>query len=293
MLVLRGNFGVSTAGSNACMSTLNTTSNYRMPTWFVPHGGGPCFFMDWNPIDAWDRMAHYLKTAASTLPRQPKAIVLVSAHWLEPHIAVTSGAHPELIYDYHGFPPHTYELKYPAPGAPALAARIVDLLQAQGIPAQQDDKRGFDHGVFIPMKLMFPDADIPVVQLSLHSSLDPEHHLNTGRALQALRDEDVLIIGSGMSFHNMRAYGNPQYAPISDEFDDWLTQAVQAEPQERDQLLAAWTKAPRARDCHPPRAEEHLLPLMTVAGAAGNTVGRKVFSDRVMETTLSAFAFSD
>jgi hypothetical protein len=155
MLVLRGNFGVSTAGSNACMSTLNTTSNYRMPTWFVPHGGGPCFFMDWNPIDAWDRMAHYLKTAASTLPRQPKAIVLVSAHWLEPHMAVTSGAHPELIYDYHGFPPHTYELKYPAPGAPALAARIVDLLQAQGIPAQQDDKRGFDHGVFIPMKLMF------------------------------------------------------------------------------------------------------------------------------------------
>jgi hypothetical protein len=102
-----------------------------------------------------------------------------------------------------------------------------------------------------------------------------------------------LIIGSGMSFHNMRAYGNPHYAPISDVFDDWLTQAVQAEPQERDQLLAAWTQAPHARDCHPPRAEEHLLPLMTVAGAAGNSVGRKVFSDRVMETTLSAFAFSD
>jgi len=117
--------------------------------------------------------------------------------------------------------------------------------------------------------------------------------LLTGRALQALRDEDVLIIGSGMSFHNMRAYGNPQYAPISDEFDDWLTHAVQAEPQERDQLLAAWTQAPRARDCHPPLSEEHLLPLMTVAGAAGNSGGRKVFSDRVMETTLSAFAFSD
>ena len=264
-----------------------------MPTWFIPHGGGPCFFMDWNPIDAWDRMAHYLKTAASSLPRQPKSIMLVSAHWLEPHIAVTSGAHPELIYDYQGFPPHTYELKYPAPGAPALAARIIDLLQAQGIPAQQDDKRGFDHGVFIPMKLMFPDADIPVVQLSLHTSLDPAHHLHTGRALQVLRDEDVLIIGSGMSFHNMRAYGNSQYAPISDVFDDWLTQAVQAEPQERDQLLAEWTQAPRARDCHPPRAEEHLLPLMTVAGAAGNSMGRKVFSDRVMETTLSAFAFSD
>jgi aromatic ring-opening dioxygenase catalytic subunit (LigB family) len=174
-----------------------------------------------------------------------------------------------------------------------LAARIVDLLQAQGIAAQQDAKRGFDHGVFIPMKLLFPEANIPVVQLSLHTTLDPAHHLQTGRALQALREEDVLIIGSGMSFHNMRAYGNPQYGPISDEFDDWLTHAVQAEPQERDQLLAQWTQAPRARDCHPPRAEEHLLPLMTVAGAAGNSVGLKVFSDRVMETTLSAFAFSD
>jgi len=167
------------------------------------------------------------------------------------------------------------------------------LLQTQGIAAQQVAQRGFDHGVFIPMKLLFPEANIPVVQLSLHTSLDPVHHLLTGRALQALRDEDVLIIGSGMSFHNMRAYGNPQYAPISDEFDDWLTHAVQAEPQERDQLLAAWTQAPRARDCHPPLSEEHLLPLMTVAGAAGNSGGRKVFSDRVMETTLSAFAFSD
>ena len=110
MLVALGNFGVSTDGSNAHMNTLNTTSSSRMPTWFIPHGGGPCFFMDWNPIDAWDRMAHYLKTAASSLPRQPKAIVLVSAQWLEPHIAVTSGAQPELIYDYHGFPPHTSAL---------------------------------------------------------------------------------------------------------------------------------------------------------------------------------------
>jgi aromatic ring-opening dioxygenase catalytic subunit (LigB family) len=174
-----------------------------------------------------------------------------------------------------------------------LAARIADLLQAQGIPAHQDAKRGFDHGVFIPLKLIFPQADIPVVQVSLHTALDPVQHLNIGRALQALRDEDVLIIGSGMSFHHMRAYGNPQYAPISDEFDDWLTHAVQAEPKEREQLLAEWTLAPRARDCHPPGAEEHLLPLMTVAGAAGNSLGLKVFSDRVMQTTLSAFTFSD
>jgi len=217
----------------------------------------------------------------------------VSAHWLQPQVMVTSAAHPELIYDYHGFPPHTYELTYPAPGAPDLAARMVGMFQAAGIESGADDKRGFDHGMFIPLKLMFPNADIPVVQLSLHHSLDPVQHLNAGRALQSLRDEDVLIIGSGMSFHHMRAYGNPQYAPISDEFDNWLTQAVQADPQQRDQLLAQWTQAPRARDCHPPRAEEHLIPLMMVAGAAGESFGRKVFSDRVMQTTLSAFAFSD
>ena len=269
----------------------NATASARMPTWFIPHGGGPCFFMDWNPPDAWDRMADFLRNLAVTLPRTPKAILRVSAHWLEPHVAVTSGVQPELIYDYYGFPPHTYELKYPAPGAPALAQQIVQTLSAAGIASGADAQRGFDHGMFIPLKLIFPQADIPVVQLSLHNSLDPVRHLAVGRALQALRDQDVLIIGSGMSFHNMRGYGNPQYGPVSDAFDAWLTQAVEASPQERDRLLANWEQAPGARQCHPPRAEEHLIPLMTVAGAAGDDAGRKVFSDRVMETTLSAFSF--
>ena len=273
------------------MSTMPVQTAERMPTWFIPHGGGPCFFMDWNPPDMWNRMAEFLKNLASTLPRPPKAIVLVSAHWLEPHLTVTGGAQPELIYDYYGFPPHTYELKYPAAGAPALADQIVKTLTAAGIASSLDAGRGFDHGMFIPLKLIFPDASIPVVQLSLHNSLDPARHLEAGRALQALRDQDVLIIGSGMSFHNMRAYGNPQYGPVSDAFDDWLTHAVESEPQERDRLLANWEQAPGARHCHPPRVEEHLIPLMTVAGAAGKDAGRKVFSDRVMETTVSAFTF--
>jgi aromatic ring-opening dioxygenase catalytic subunit (LigB family) len=146
--------------------------------------------------------------------------------------------------------------------------------------------------MFIPLKLIFPEANIPVVQLSLHTSLDPILHLDAGRALETLRDQDVLIIGSGMSFHNMRAYGNPQYGPVSDAFDAWLTTAVESSAQERHRLLVNWEQAPGARQCHPPRAEEHLIPLMTVAGAAGNDAGRKVFSDRVMETTLSAFTFS-
>ena len=278
---------MSTAPAN-----VPTKASARMPTWFIPHGGGPCFFMDWNPPDAWDHMADFLKNAASTLPRTPKAIVMVSAHWAQSHFAVTRGAQPELIYDYYGFPPHTYELKYPAPGAPALADQIVKTLSAAGSASAPDAQRGFDHGMFILLKLIFAEANIPVVQLSLHHSLDSKRHLEAGRALETLRDQDVLIIGSGMSFHNMRAYGNPQYGPVSDAFDNWLGKAVEPPPEERHRLLAAWEQAPGARQCHPPRAEEHLIPLMMVAGAAGQDAGRKVFTDQVMETTLSAFAFS-
>jgi aromatic ring-opening dioxygenase catalytic subunit (LigB family) len=262
-----------------------------MPTWFIPHGGGPCFFMDWNPPHAWDRMAAFLKGLAATLPARPRAIVVVSAHWLEAAFSVTSATQPALIYDYQGFPPHTYALQYPAPGDPALAARVADHLKAAGLPAQLDASHGFDHGVFIPMLLMFPAADIPVVQLSLSTTLDPALHLAAGRALQALRQEGVLIIGSGMSYHNMRGYGDPRSGPISDVFDAWLTGAVQAAPPERQQSLVDWAQAPSARLCHPVRAEEHLLPLMVVAGAAGQDAGHKVFADRVMETTLSAFRF--
>lgn len=262
-----------------------------MPTWFIPHGGGPCFFMDWNPPHAWDRMAGFLKGLAATLPARPRAIVVVSAHWLEAAFSVTSGTQPALIYDYYGFPPHTYALQYPASGEPALAARVVDHLTAAGLPAQLDTSRGFDHGVFIPMLLMFPAADIPVVQLSLSTTLDPALHLAAGRALQALRQEGVLIIGSGMSYHNMRGYGDPRSGPISDVFDAWLTDAVQAAAPERQQSLIDWAQAPSARLCHPARAEEHLLPLMVVAGAAGQDAGHKVFADRVMETTLSAYRF--
>lgn len=270
---------------------MTTPTTTRMPTVFIPHGGGPCFFMDWDPKDAWDRMAAYLRGVAADLPHAPKAIVMVSAHWLEPEATVTAGTQPGLIYDYYGFPPHTYELQYPAPGEPALADRILALLGAAGVPAKGDASRGFDHGMFIPLLLMFPQAQIPVVQLSLLSSMDAGAHLAVGRALQGLRDEGVLIVGSGMSFHNMRGYGDPRFGPISDTFDAWLTGAVEAPPTERDTALANWTQAPGARLCHPPRAEEHLLPLMVVAGAAGADAGAKVFSDRVMETTLSAFHF--
>jgi aromatic ring-opening dioxygenase catalytic subunit (LigB family) len=263
----------------------------KMPTWFIPHGGGPCFFMDWNPPDEWDRMAAFLRGIHAELPAVPKAILVVSAHWIEPDFAVSSGPAPELIYDYYGFPEHTYRLKYPAPGSPELASRVSELLGQQSIQNHADPHRGFDHGMFIPLMLMFPQANIPVVQLSLIDSLSPEAHLEAGRALAPLRDEGVLIVGSGMSFHNMRGYRDPRFAPISDEFDDWLKGAVSASPQARWQALAQWGTAPSARLCHPPRAEEHLLPLMVAAGAGTNDPGQTVFSDRVMQTTVSGYRF--
>lgn len=263
----------------------------RMPTLFVPHGAGPCFLMDWDPPDAWSRMADFLKAVAGTLPRRPQSILMVSAHWLEPVFGVTAGARPDLIYDYFGFPPHTYALRYPAPGDPTLAERSAGLLAQARIPVRSHPERGFDHGMFIPLMLMFPGAEIPVVQLSLRADLDPRAHLEAGRALAPFRDQGVLIVGSGMSFHNMRGYGDPRFGPISDEFDRWLTAAVESEPRQRRASLIDWAQAPSARLCHPPRAEEHLLPLLVAAGAGAEDAGRRIFTDRVLETALSAFRF--
>ena len=176
-------------------------------------------------------------------------------------------------------------------GIAAIAVAIWGLVGTPERPVHQDPSRGLDHGAYVPLTVMYPDADIPVVQLSLRSDLDPRAHIEAGHALQALRGEDVLIVGSGMSFHNMRGYGDPRFAPISDEFDHWLTAAVELPPGERDRALQRWEDAPAARLCHPPRAEEHLIPLLVAAGAAGDSNGSKVFSDRVMHTTLSAYRF--
>lgn len=270
---------------------MNNDKFARQPVLFIPHGGGPCFFMDWNPADTWLGMGNFLKHVAGSLPQRPSAIVLVSAHWMAPEFRVTGHTRPELIYDYYGFPAHTYELTYPAPGHPQLAERVAQLINAQDMPAGVDAERGFDHGVFIPLKLVFPEADIPVIQLSLRSDLDPQAHMNMGRALAALRDENVLIIGSGMSFHNMRAYGDSRYSAVSDEFDAWLTHAMESDATQREQLLLDWTKAPHAHLCHPKGGEEHLIPLLVAAGAGGEEPGQKIYSEQVMKTTISAFRF--
>lgn len=270
-----------------------TAPTPRQPAIYIPHGAGPCFFMDWNPADAWDRTAAYLRSIPASLPAKPQAIVLVTAHWLAPQPSMSSAAQPGMLFDYYGFPPHTYELRYPAPGAPALAERVSGLLAGAGFAPLQDGARGYDHGTFIPLKVAFPDADIPVLQLSLLQSLDAAEHIQLGQALAPLRGEGVLIIGSGMSYHNMRGYGDPRSTAIGEEFDRWLGETVALPAPERNARLADWATAsgPAGRLSHPPRAEEHLLPLHVVAGAAGESTGARVFTDRVMAVDISAFRF--
>jgi len=245
--------------------------------------------MDW-PGDPhmWDRMAGFLRELPTSIGMRPKAILIISGHWEEDVFTVGTAAHPELIYDYYGFPSHTYQLDYAAPGAPGLALRVQALLDEAGLPTRADDQRGWDHGVFIPLKVMFPQADIPVLQLSMKKGLDPEEHLRAGAALQTLRDEGVLIIGSGMSFHNMRGF-SPAFHEASAEFDDWLANMATQPQETRSAMLQDWQNAPQARQVQP--HPDHLLPLMVASGAAGADAGARVFQDTVMNVVVSALAF--
>jgi aromatic ring-opening dioxygenase catalytic subunit (LigB family) len=243
----------------------------------------------WGPADTWKPTRTFLEGLAATLPETPKALLVVSGHWEEPVFTAGSGAQPGLIFDYSGFPEHTYRLTWPAPGSPELAARVADLLADAGLPAAKAPNRGYDHGVFVPLKVVFPLAEIPVITLSLASSLDPELHLAAGRALAPLRDQGVLIVASGMSFHNLRAYFQPQTAEQSQAFDAWLTRAIEAAAGERDELLKDWRKAPFAAYSHP--REEHLIPLFVAAGAGGNAPGKRVFGDEPMGAAISAYRF--
>lgn len=260
----------------------------RQPALYLPHGGGPCFFMP-DPNGTWAGMEHFLRGIADSLPQRPSAILIASGHWETESFALTGHPAPELLFDYYGFPADTYALTYPAPGDPALAARARDLLLAAGLTARIDDARGLDHGVFVPMKVAFPDADIPVVEMSLDSRLDPAMHLAAGRALAPLRDENVLLLMTGMSFHNMRGYGDPRATDPSQAFDAWLSDAAGRDAAERAALLGDWAQAPAGRYSHP--REEHLLPLMIAAGASDAT-GERIYAEIVMKTALSAFRFA-
>jgi len=266
----------------------------RQPSIFIPHGGGPCFFME-PPADdpgLWLALEAYLRALPSSLPRRPDALLVISAHWEMPNPTVLASAHPDLLFDYYGFPAHTYELTYRAPGAPQLATRVRELLRAAGIATDEELARGYDHGVFVPLKLSFPDADIPILQLSLQAGLEPARHLAIGKALEPLRDANVVVIGSGLSFHNLSALRAPSVAVAgpSAEFDRWLTDAACAPSATlRTARLGRWAEAPYARLCHP--REEHLLPLMVAAGAAGDDLGRQTFRGTIRGKAISAYHF--
>lgn len=262
----------------------------RQPVVYLPHGGGPWPFVEMG-LDRkeLDSLASYLRSVRALPSTRPKALLVVSAHWEEPEVTVMTGAKPPLLFDYYGFPPASYQLTWPAPGEPKLAARVQALLTAAGIAVKTDSERGFDHGTFVPLKLTYPDAEVPTVQLSLKAGLDPATHFAIGRALAPLRDEGIFIIGSGMSFHNMRAFGSPRAREMSAAFDAWLQESMLLSPAVRKERLVAWAAAPQARISHP--REEHLLPLMVVAGAALDSPGTLGFSGSMMGARLSAFHF--
>ena len=261
----------------------------RLPTYFVSHGGGPWPFMKEQYGDTYA----VLEASLADMPRQiggaPRAVLVVTAHWEEPEPTLSSSAAPGMIYDYGGFPAHTYQIIYPAPGLPALAEQAASLLREAGFEPALDPQRGFDHGTFSMLYPVFPDASVPVVQLSLKHGCDPTTHLAMGRALAPLRSEGVLIIGSGLSYHNLRQFG-PSGKAASHAFDDWLQfTLLQLAPAERTAALMHWDGAPYARMAHP--REEHLLPLMVALGAAEQEPGACVYHEDVFFGSLAVSSF--
>jgi aromatic ring-opening dioxygenase catalytic subunit (LigB family) len=264
-----------------------------LPTYFVSHGGGPWPYMK----DQFGQTFARLESSLQDIPRQlggtPKAVLVISGHWEEEDFTVSASPNPPMIYDYSGFPAHTYQVKYNAPGSPDLAIRVQSLIERAGYSVHLDPKRGFDHGTFTVMYPMYPQAQIPIVQLSLKRGYDPKLHLQIGQALAPLRKEGVLIIGSGLSYHNLSNFG-PNAAAVSQQFDDWLQQTlVQSEPTQRVEQLIHWAKAPAARLAHP--QEDHLLPLMVAVGAAQNEPGVCVYHDEKLfgSVVSSSFRFGN
>jgi aromatic ring-opening dioxygenase catalytic subunit (LigB family) len=235
-------------------------------------------------------MERALQDIPRQLPEPPAAVLVVSGHWEEQDFTVSSSPRPGMEYVYYGFPPETYRIRYPAPGSPQLAARVQQLIDAAGWPVAADPQRGFDHGTFSMMQPIYPQADVPVVQLSLKTSMDPAEHLAAGRALAPLRDEGILIIGSGQSYHNLRLWSAAGAQPAA-AFDVWLRASLLGTtPAERDAALLEWERAPAARLAHP--REDHLIPLLVVAGAAGEDAAVAIYGERFMGAlAVSSFRF--
>jgi aromatic ring-opening dioxygenase catalytic subunit (LigB family) len=281
---------LDSSASSSEGSSVSSAPKSRMPVAFVPHGGGPWPFVDVGfPAAEVANLRAYLESVRLLPHAAPKAILVVSGHWEERLPTVTTSEHPPLLYDYVGFPESAYALSWPAPGHPALAARVRELLGAAGIDSSSTPDRGFDHGAFVPLKLTYPRAEIPTVQLSIMADLDAVAHIALGRALAPLRDEGVFILGSGMSYHNLGGFWDPGAAPDAAAFDGWLHETASQEPSERDRRLDRWWQAPAARRAHP-RAD-HLIPLMVVAGAAGADGATVGFTGTLSGKRITAFHF--
>lgn len=264
----------------------------RLPSYFLSHGGGPWPWMEGPFRRHYDQLENALIETRAELGNEPKAALVISGHWEERGFAISSGVKPGMVYDYSGFPEHLYRITYDAPGSPDLAGRIRSLLAAGGIEAVLDPTRGFDHGTFSLMKPLYPEADIPVVQLSVDMSYDPARHLSVGRALAPLRDEGVLIIGSGLSYHNLAEFRGTRGHEPSRRFDEWLQEVLVHGPVDaRSARLIGWEQAPAARAAHP--REDHLIPLMAAVGAAEDEPGALIYhqNDFMGGITASSFRF--
>ena len=260
-----------------------------LPTHFISHGGGP---WPWVPNMAreLEPLAVSLRQISAELHQKPKAVLMISGHWETESFAVMHCKRPRMVYDYHGFPPETYELSYPAPGAPELAEDVAQRLHQAGLPTRLDDAMGYDHGTFVPMALIYPEADVPLLQVSLQKGYDPEKHWKMGRALAPLRDEGVLIIGSGLSYHNLRQFGPKAKVP-SEAFDAWLHETLALPPEARREAILNWEQAPYARECH--AKEDHLAPLFAALGAAEGATAQRTYHQKDIfgGVTASSYRF--
>jgi 4,5-DOPA dioxygenase extradiol len=253
------------------------------PVFYIPHGGGPMPLLN-DP--AHSRLIAFLQQLPQRYAK-PEAYVVISAHWEANVPSVYGGQQHPMLFDYYGFPPHTYQFRYGAPAAPAISRTIADLLRQEELQCSTETARGFDHGTFVPMLLIDPQASVPCIQLSLLKGLSPHAHVGLGLALQRLREHNVVIIGSGMSFHNLQAVWagpDPRLQVASNEFHQWLLQTTSdttLTAQQRLQRLNDWQQqAPYAQFAHP-RAE-HLLPLHVCAGIAGGAAAQVLFDEELM-----------
>ncbi|CAB3810783.1 DODA-type extradiol aromatic ring-opening family dioxygenase [Paraburkholderia fynbosensis] len=261
----------------------------QLPTYFLSHGGGPWSYVEEPRRKNYVNLERFLVELRPEMRSPVRAVLIISGHWEERGFAISSAAQPGMVFDYSGFPDYLYHIRYAAPGSPEIAARVLRLLAAGGMAARLDGERGYDHGTFSLMKVLAPDENVPIVQLSIDVSMDPALHVQVGRLLAPLRREGVLIIGSGFSYHNF-AIRDARAAPISQHFDAWLQHVlVQTEPAERTERLIRWEDAPYARDAH--AREEHLIPLMVAVGAAEDEPGACVYHETAFLQFVTASSF--